>query len=121
MSRRTFFASFSSATSTVVFGTIVSSADPTVKPAASIDARTVLGGRERELVLVDAVRGHEHDAAPLEEPGDRARRAEVAVVLRERVANLARGAVAVVGQRLDNDSDAARAVALVHDRLERAR
>src|ERR1044072_4456888 len=29
------------------------------------------------------------------------------------------GAVAVVGQRLDEDRDAARAVALVHDRLER--
>ena len=43
--------------------------------------------------------------------------AEVAAVLREDRADRAAGAVAVVGQRLDDDGDAARAVALVADRL----
>ena len=40
MRRRTFFASPSSATSTVVFGTIVSSAESIAYPAASIAWRT---------------------------------------------------------------------------------
>jgi hypothetical protein len=43
----------------------------------------------------------------------RARRAEVAAVLAERRAHIRRGAVAVVGQRLDDDRDAAGAIALI--------
>ena len=45
--------------------------------------------------------------------------AQVAVVLVEDVAHVGRGAVAVVGQRLDDQRNAARPVALVDDRLVR--
>jgi hypothetical protein len=76
---------------------------------------------ERQLVLVDAVGRHLHDPASLEEPRDGSGAAEISVVLRERVPNVARRAVSVVGQRLHDHGDAARAVALVHDRLELAR
>ena len=124
--------SASSSTSTVVFGTIVSSAESTVKPAASIASRTAgellgapvhlegraverdvvraaLGRRERQLVLVDAVRRR------------RARRRAARTATRPRpsaprlpsffandVAHVGGGAVAVVGQRLDDHRDAAR-------------
>ncbi len=56
--------------------------------------------------------------APLELPRDRARRAEVAAVLRELVANLGGGAVAVVGKRLDEHGDAVGPVPLVDDGVE---
>ena len=75
----------------------------------------------RGVVLVDAVAGDEHDAAPLEQPGDRAGRAEVAVVLVERVPHVRSRAVPIVGERLDDDRDTVRAVAFVDDRLERLR
>src|SRR5690606_2265460 len=52
-----------------------------------------------------------------EQVGDGAVGAEIAAVLRERMANLGDGAVAVVGQAVDHDRDAARAVALVTDLL----
>ena len=60
-------------------------------------------------------------SAPLEQPRDRAGAAEVAVVLREGGAHVGGGAVAVVGQRLDDHRDAVRAVALVDHLLERRR
>ena len=79
------------------FGISDSSADSIVKPAASIAPRTAarlsgalvtwktspsrldvvgaaVGRGEEELVLVDALGGDDHDAAPLELPGDRAGR-----------------------------------------------
>ena len=115
-----------------------------MKPAASIASRTAasaLGGArdledvavlleilgaavgcgEEELVLVDAGGRDEHDAAPLELPGDGAGRPEVAAELGEGVPDVGGGAVLVVGQRLDDDRDALGAVALVDDRLERVR
>src|SRR5881396_967745 len=89
--RRIFFAVVSSATSTVVFGTIVSSAFSTVNPAASTASRTA----DRDSVAVD-----EDDAAPVELPRNGARRAEVAVMLRKGRADVGRGAIPVVRQRL---------------------
>ena len=65
----------------------LSGADETWKLAAvELDVvRAALGRGQRQLVLVDALGVDEHDAAPLEQPGDGAGRAEVAAVLRERV------------------------------------
>ena len=55
-------------------------------------------GRDHdELVLVRVGRRDQDDSAPLELPRDRAGRAEIAAVLRECVAHLRGGAVAVVG------------------------
>src|SRR5438034_4224828 len=51
---------------------------------------------------------HHDDALLVEQVGHRARLAEVAAVLVERVADLRPGAVAVVGQRLHEDRHAAR-------------
>ena len=106
-----------------------------------LDERLAHGGEvgglgedlEDVLVLVDVLgagldRGHEvvlgvllgvddDDALLVEEVGDRAGLAEVAAVLGEQVADLRPGAVAVVGHRLDEHRDAARAVALVDDGL----
>jgi hypothetical protein len=73
---------------------------------------------KRQLVLVCAA-VDDDDAPPLEQPRDRARFAEVPVVLRKDVAHFGRGAVAVVGQRLGNHCDTAGCIALVDDRLER--
>ena len=61
---------------------------------------------------------HRDQAARLELPGDRAAARELAAGLGEDRADLGRGPVAVVGLRLDEDRDAARAVALVDDLLE---
>ncbi len=61
----------------------------------------------------------EDDALLLELPGDRSGLAEAAAVLVEGVADLGAGAVAVVGQRLDEDRRAAGPVALVDDALDR--
>ena len=80
--------------------------------------RTGVGDREEELVLVDPCRLDEHDPAALELPRDRAGGAEVAAVLREQVPHVGGGAVAVVGQRLDEHGDALGAVTLVDDGLE---
>ena len=80
---------------------------------------TALSGGEHQLVLVGRVCVDEHDATPLEQPRDGPGRAQVAAVLGERVPYVRGGAVAVVGQRLDQDRDALRAIALVDDRLVR--
>ena len=55
------------------------------------------------------------DAGAIEHEGDRPGFAEIAAGLGKVGADIGRGAVAVVGQRLDNDRDAARAVAFVTD------
>ena len=57
-------------------------------------------------------------AARLELPGDRAGAGQLAAGLGEHRADLGGGPVAIVGLRLDEDRDAARAVALVDDLLE---
>src|SRR3546814_9281865 len=57
------------------------------------------------------------EAHPIEAVADRARRAEIAAVLRHRGAHVGDGAVAVVGQRLDDQRNAAGAEAFVADFL----
>ena len=60
---------------------------------------------------------HDHDALAVEQVGHRARVGHRAAVAGHRDAHLGGGAVAVVGQALDEHRDAVGAVALVHDRL----
>ena len=82
----------------------------------------VLGARvdrDHQVVLGVALGVDDHDALLVEQVGDGARLAEVAVVLGERVADLGARAVAVVRRRLDEQRHAAGAVALVGDGLER--
>ena len=74
--------------------------------------------RGEQVLLAVAVGVDDDHALLLELPGDRARLAEAAAVLVEGVAHLRAGAVAVVGQRLDQDRRAARAVALIDDTLD---
>src|SRR3546814_16101892 len=57
------------------------------------------------------------EAEPVETVADAARGAEVAAILAERGADVGRGAVAVVGRCLDDQRDAAGAIALVADLL----
>ena len=76
--------------------------------------------RDHQVVLGVALAVDHDDALLVEQVGDGAGLAEVAAVLGEGVADLGAGAVAVVGQRLDEDRDAAGAVALVDDGLERS-
>ena len=75
-------------------------------------------GRQRDVVGVLALRGDRDEPARLELPGDRAGAGQLAAGLGEQRAHVRGGPVAVVGRRLDEDRDAARAVALVHDLLE---
>ena len=75
-----------------------------------------VGGGQHQLVLVRGAVDEDH-ALALEEPGDGARLAEVAVALRERGADVGCGAVPVVGESLQVERDAAGAVALVGDGL----
>ena len=77
--------------------------------------------RGHEVVLGVALGVDEDQAALVEEVGDRAGRAEAAAVLGQQVAHVGAGAVAVLGHRLDEQGDAAGAVALVHDVLDRRR
>ena len=72
-------------------------------------------GRRQQLLLVRLALLDDDVALLLEHPGDAVGLAEVAAVLRERVAHLADGAVLVVGERLDHDRGAAGAVGLVGD------
>ncbi len=73
---------------------------------------------DHQVVLVIAV-GVDHDHALLvEQVGDGAGLAEDAAVLAEQVADVGAGPVAVVGQRLDQQRDAAGTVALVEHRLD---
>src|SRR4051812_35853644 len=87
--------------------------------AARVD---VLGAgvdcREGHVVGILAVRGDRDQPAWLELPGDGAGAGELAAGLGEQRANVGGGPVAVVRRRLDQDRDAARAVALVDDLLE---
>ena len=88
----------------------------------SPSADDVLGAgvdRRLEVVLRPARGVHDDHAALLEQVRDRPGLAERPAVLAEDVAHLGAGAVAVVGERLDQDRHAAGPVALVHDRLDR--
>ena len=82
----------------------------------------LLGARvehgEEDVVLGHAVGlGDRDDALAVEVVGDAARIGHRAAVARHQGAHLGRGAVLVVGEALDEQGDAVRAVALVHDRL----
>ena len=69
------------------------------------------------LVVVSVLVVDDDDALAVERPADAALRAHALAVLIEVVADLRRGALAVVGQCLDDDGHAAGAVALVGDGL----
>src|SRR5205807_2903212 len=87
-------------------------------------ARDVVGAgvdRRHQIVLRVALGVDDGDSLLLENPRHRAGFAEVPAGAREDMADLRPGAVAVVGQRLDEDRDAARPVALVDDGLDRLR
>ena len=73
--------------------------------------------RDHHHVVLRAV--GEHDALAAELPADRARLGHRPTELGEHVAHVRAGAVAVVGQRLDQQTDTARRVGLVGDRLVR--
>src|SRR5215218_1716005 len=82
----------------------------------------ILGaGVDRPDQIVLAVAAAVDDDRPhfLEDPGDGARLSEAAAVLGEGVANLGAGAVAIVGQRLDQHRDPGGPVALVDDPFDR--
>src|SRR3954454_3266525 len=74
-------------------------------------------GQLHELVLVHALPIEQHDPLAVELPGDAAGRAQRAAVLGEDVAQVGRGAVAVVGEDGGDHGHAAGPVALVDDRL----
>src|SRR4051794_11955743 len=74
--------------------------------------------RGHQVVLAEALGVDHDDALLLELPRDGAGLAQVAAALSEDVPHLGAGAVAVVGERLDEQRDAARAVALVHHGLD---
>ena len=78
-------------------------------------------GDEGDLVGVRVFGFEADEALVVELPGDAAGLAEGAAAAGERGAELGDGAVAVVGEGLDEDGDAARAVALERDLLESVR
>ena len=69
------------------------------------------------LIVVAVLVVDDDDALAVERPAHAALRAHALAELVEVVADLGRGALAVIGQRLDDDGDAAGAVALVGDGL----
>ena len=89
----------------------------------SLDALHVVGagleGKFHQLVLLDGRGGDEEQALVVEHPGDAADAAQFAVGNLEDFADFTGGAVAVVGQDFAEDGDAAGAVALVDDLVER--
>src|ERR1700733_15497753 len=78
--------------------------------------RPTLHGDLHDLLLVE-LQGNGHDALALELPTHRARLGHGATAATEEVANLGTSAVAVVGQRFDDDGHATGGVALVVDGL----
>ena len=89
-------------------------------PVVAVVAQVVGAGVERrghQRLFVDLRLLDDDVALALEHPGHAVLGAEVAPVLAEHVADLADGAVAVVGDRLDDHRGAAGAVALVGDFL----
>ena len=92
-----------------------------LEPSSSTSSAPPSAAASVSVVLVEPVGVDQDQAAPLEQPGDRAGAAQVAVVLGEGGAHVRGGAVAVVGQRLDDHRDAVRAVALVDHLLEAVR
>ena len=90
-------------------------------PTLALVAQVVGAGVEHdvhELVFVGLFAGNEDLALALEHPGDAALLAQVAAVFGEDMADLADGAVAVVGGHVDQHGGAARAVAFEHDFLD---
>ena len=82
-------------------------------PASRVASRT----SSSVTCLPSCSTGHDHDALAVEQVRHRARVGQRAAVAGHRGADLHGGAVAVVGEALDEHRDAVRAVALVHDRL----
>ena len=79
--------------------------------------RPGVDGEERDLVRVDSGERNRDDAALLELPGDRPGDGQLAARLREDRPHFGSRPVAVVGGRLDEERDAAGAIALVDDLL----
>src|SRR5207248_10481013 len=75
--------------------------DLEARPVLSDVVRPTLGRGERDAVLVRSIGVDGDNPAPLEQPGDGARRAQAAFVLREYVADVGSRLVAVVRQRFD--------------------
>src|SRR5690606_79604 len=73
--------------------------------------------RFENLFLIAGRSGIFDHALAFEAMGDRAFRPQIAAILGEGGADAGRGAVAIVGQRLDDQGDAAGAVAFVADFL----
>src|SRR5207302_3943096 len=82
-------------------------------------ARAHVDRLQPNLVRVAAVGIDDDLALPREHPGDAAGGAQVAPGPAEEIADLTTRAVAVVGQRVDHDGDAMRAIALEAELLER--
>src|SRR3954468_7141265 len=74
-----------------------------------------LDGRFQNLVGIARTRRIFDEAEPLEPMADAAAGAEIAAILGESSADVGRGAVAVVGQRLDDDRDSAGPESFVAD------
>ncbi len=92
-------------------------------PVVAVVAEVVAAGIEHqvhELVFGGLVDRNQDLALALEHPGDAALLAHVAAVLGEHVADIADGAVAVVGGDVDQDGGAARPVAFEHDFVDLA-
>src|SRR5206468_1462703 len=110
-------------------GSIPSTRTPTPPPAPAVGSRRQplqllrrdVHVRRHALhvvvVLVHAGTLDRDEAALVEHPGDGARRRQVAAVLGDDAAHVGHGAVAVVGEHLDEDRDATRPVGLVGDLL----
>ena len=85
-------------------------------------AAQVVGARVEhdvhQLVFRGLFAGNENLALAFEHPGDAALLAHVSAVLGEDMADLADGAVAVVGSHIDQDGGAARPVAFEHHFLD---
>src|SRR5690606_6482113 len=94
---------------------------PPFAPLAAEVLGAGVGGEEEEGVVVEraarGLGGDLEDGLLVEEEGDGAGGAEVAAVLREEAAEVGHGPVRVVRERLDEDGDAAGAVALVRHLL----
>ena len=78
---------------------------------------TGLDRRFQDLVGIAGAGGIFDQPEPLEAVADAAARAQIAAILGEDRADVGRGAVAVVGQRFDDDRDSAGAEAFVADLL----
>ncbi len=92
-------------------------------PAFAVVAQIVGAGVENdahELVFAGLILGKQNLALALEHPGDAALFAEVAAVLGKHVADLAHGAIAIVGGDHHQNRGAAGAVAFEHHLVDLA-